>query len=262
MAVEKRATFNQVAELYARVRPTYPDQLFDDLVALSGIPAGGRVLEIGAGTGIATLPFAQRGYDVVAVELGADLAAVAAAKVAAFESVEVVVADFERWPLPAEPFDLVTSATAWHWVDPAVSYRKAAEALRRDGALAVFGYHHVAGGDQEFFEQAHECYLRFMPDTPPDFVLIDAAECQPELEALAASGLFTEPEIRTYLTEETYSRSRYLDLLSTYSGHRVLDEQARTGLLDCIGSLIDRRFGGQVRKRYLADLIVSRKKAG
>lgn len=111
MAEEKRATFNQVPELYDQVRPRYPVQLFDDLVALSGVPESGRILEVGAGTGIATLPLAERGYEIVAVEFGADLAAVAAAKLAKFKNVEVVVADFEEWPLPHEPFDLVTSAT-------------------------------------------------------------------------------------------------------------------------------------------------------
>jgi ubiquinone/menaquinone biosynthesis C-methylase UbiE len=115
MAVEKRATFNQVAELYDQVRPRYPARLFDDLVALSGLPHGGRILEMGAGTGIATLPLAERGYRIVAIELGAELAAVARKKLSQFDNVDVVVANFEEWRLPREPFDLVLGATAWHW---------------------------------------------------------------------------------------------------------------------------------------------------
>src|SRR6266542_825941 len=80
MSAQKRETFDEVAELYDQVRPDYPAQLFDDLVSLSGLPESGRVLEVGAGTGISTLPLAERGYRVVAVELGDDLAAVARKK--------------------------------------------------------------------------------------------------------------------------------------------------------------------------------------
>src|SRR6266542_2199055 len=72
-----RATFNQAADLYDRARPGYPPALFDDLAELAGVGPGCRVLEIGPGTGQATVPLAERGCHIVAVELGADLAAVA-----------------------------------------------------------------------------------------------------------------------------------------------------------------------------------------
>lgn len=87
-----RQTFDGVAERYDRVRPGYPAVLFDDLAALGGLAAGSRVLEIGGGTGLATVPLAQRGYWVVALELGKELAAVARRRLAAYANVEVVVA--------------------------------------------------------------------------------------------------------------------------------------------------------------------------
>jgi SAM-dependent methyltransferase len=256
-----RATFEGAPELYDRMRPRYPNGLVDDLIALAGLPAQGRILEIGAGTGIATLPLAERGYQIVAVELGAELAAVAKRKLAKFGNVEVMVSAFEDLQLPAEPFDLVMSATAWHWVDPGVSYKKAAEALRPGAALAVFGYWHVAGGDQEFFERVQHCYVSFMPGSDPDVRLQDPACFEADTSALEASGLFQRPETRTYVNEETYSHAQYLDLLSTYSGHRDLNEEARKGLFECIGSLMDKDFGGQIRKRYINELVVARRKA-
>ena len=72
-----RSTFNRDAVLYDGVRPGYPEELFDNIVALSGIPDGGRILEFGCGTGIATVPFARRGYKILCVELGEQFAAVA-----------------------------------------------------------------------------------------------------------------------------------------------------------------------------------------
>jgi 2-polyprenyl-3-methyl-5-hydroxy-6-metoxy-1,4-benzoquinol methylase len=64
----RRITFEEVAELYDQVRPSYPEELVDDALALSGIPAGGQILEIGCGPGNATIPFARRGYRIVGIE--------------------------------------------------------------------------------------------------------------------------------------------------------------------------------------------------
>ena len=72
-----RATYDEVALLYDQARPGYPEALFDDVVSLSGIPPGGRILEIGCGTGQATVPLAQRGYPILCIELGENLAALA-----------------------------------------------------------------------------------------------------------------------------------------------------------------------------------------
>jgi ubiquinone/menaquinone biosynthesis C-methylase UbiE len=101
-------TFDEDAELYDRARPGYPSEVFDDLAKLAGIGPGCRVLEVGAGTGKATSPLAERGCRITAVELGADMAAVARRNLAGFESVEIVTADFETWPLPGEPLRLST----------------------------------------------------------------------------------------------------------------------------------------------------------
>ena len=58
----------------------------------------------------------------------------------------MVTSSFEDWILPADPFDVVFCATAWHWRDPAVRLAKATEALRPGGTVAIVWTHHVAGG--------------------------------------------------------------------------------------------------------------------
>ena len=232
-----RSTFDQVADLYDRVRPGYPAALFDDLAELAGVGPGARVLEIGPGTGQATVPLAERGCRVVAVELGAGLAAVARRNLARFPAVEVVTAAFEDWPLPAEPFDL----------------------LRPGGALATVTTHHIACGDESFFAEAQACYERWDPDTPPGGAPLKAAADIPtSSDELDRSHRFGPASFRRHEWEQAYTATGYIQVLLTYSGHRALDPRAQAGLLDCIAHLIDTAHGGRITKRYLTELRVAR----
>ncbi|WP_328379869.1 class I SAM-dependent methyltransferase [Streptomyces sp. NBC_00440] len=253
-------TFDEDAELYDRARPGYPPQLFDDLGTLAGAGPGCRVLEVGAGTGKATVPLAGRGCRITAVELGTHMAAVARRNLAGFEAVEVVTADFETWPLPKEPFDAVVSATAYHWIDPAVRMVKAADALRPGGALAVVGTQHVAGGSEEFFAEVQDCYERFDPATPPGLrpPAAEDVDTSGHVDEVARSGRFGPVVRRRYQWDLGYTTAEYLEVLRTYSGHRALPPEAREGLLRCIEGLIDGRHGGRVTKRYLTELRVAR----
>ncbi|MDP8922506.1 MAG: class I SAM-dependent methyltransferase [Chloroflexota bacterium] len=251
-----RVTFDEDAERYDRARPGYPPALFEDLTELSGIGPGCRVLEIGCGTGQATVPLAERGCEIVAVELGPHMAAVARRNLARFPSVQVVTSAFETWPLPAEPFDLVVAATAFHWLDPAVRAIKCADALRPGGALATIATHHVTGGTEDFFVDVQACYERWDPTTPPGLRLTAAANI-PHDDELAGSDRFGLAQFRRYEWELTYSTTAYLDVLLTYSGHRALEPEAQKGLLDCIADLIDARYGGHIVKRYLTELRVA-----
>jgi ubiquinone/menaquinone biosynthesis C-methylase UbiE len=132
-----RATFDQVAPLYDEARPTYPEELFDEVVSLSGVPTDGRILEIGCGTGQATVPLARRGYRILCVELGENLAAAARRKLAAYPHVEVLTGAFENWPSEQNAFDLAVSAEAFHWLDQTSAYRKISRTLRPGGAIAL-----------------------------------------------------------------------------------------------------------------------------
>ena len=255
-----RETFDEAPELYDRVRPGYPDELFDDLAALAGLTEGSRVLELGCGTGQATVSLARRGYEVVAVELGAGLAGFARRRLADFPGVRVVNAAFEAWPLPAAPFDVVLAATSFHWLDPAVRVGKSADALRPGGALAVVSTHHVAGGDERFFADTQRCYERWDPATPAGVRLPAAADVPIEAEEMQTAGRFGAVTFRRYEHERTYSTREYRDLLLTYSGHRAMEPAARAGLLACIARLMDERYGGRVAKRYMNQLAVARKR--
>jgi cyclopropane fatty-acyl-phospholipid synthase-like methyltransferase len=252
-----RATFDEAAQLYDRARPGYPPELCEDFVQVAGIGTGSRVLEIGAGTGQVTVPLAERGCQIVAVELGANMAALLRHKVARFPSVTVVVSAFEDWPLPGEPFDAVISATAFHWIDPKVRVTKVVDALRPDGALALISTHHILGGDKDFFVEVQTCYEHYDPTTSPGLRLPTAEQIPAGTEEFESSGQFGPMFTRRYERTLTYSTAEYLDLLLTYSGHRALAPEACAHLFACIAHLIDSRYSSRVRKRYLFELQVA-----
>jgi SAM-dependent methyltransferase len=216
------------------------------------------VLEIGCGTGQATVALAERGFGVVAVELGPALAAVARRNLAQFPSVEVVVAAFEDWPLPIQGFDLVLAATAFHWLDPAVRVNRMADALRPGGALAIIATHHVAGGTQSFFVEAQSCYEQWDPSTPPNLRLVPGDEIPTDTSEVERSGRFEPVRVRRYEWEQAYSTATYRDVLLTYSDQRARPPEAGARLLECIAQLIDGRYGGSIRKRYMNELWVAR----
>ena len=250
-----RGIFDEDPDLYDRARPGYPADLFADLAELAAIGPGARVVEIGPGTGQATVGLVSLDAHVVGVELGAGLAALLQRKVAS--RVEIVVGAFEDWPPPAQPFDMVAAFTSWHWLDPAVRAVRVAALLRPGGALATVTTTHVLGDSGAFFEQAQRCYERWDPNTPAGLRLVASDAVPPSLDEVDESVLFEPAVRRRYEQDVTYSTREYLDVLSTYSGHRALTAAQREGLFGCISDLIDRRHGGVVTKRYLYELRVA-----
>ncbi|WP_133781351.1 trans-aconitate 2-methyltransferase [Kribbella sp. VKM Ac-2571] len=244
-----RTTFGEDAELYDRVRPAYPRELFEELARMVGDRP--KVLEIGPGTGQATAAMVQRGWSVTAVELSPELGGVLQRKL---PEVEVIVADFDTWELPSAEFDLVISATAFHWLDPATRVQRCVDMLRPGGALAVVSTHHVAGGSEQFFVDVQSCYDRFTDD-PAKGGLPAADDVPVDPAGLGETELFGSVEFRSYVWDAVYSTAEYLELLSSYSGHRALTTDRRDGLYGCISALMD-AAGGSITKRYLNQLSV------
>jgi SAM-dependent methyltransferase len=257
----RRKSFEEVAELYDRARPSYPDSVFDDLVELAGLADGGRVLEIGCGTGQATLPLAGRGLKIVCVELGERLAAIACRNLAAFPDVEIVNAAFETWEPARAEFDAVMAFTAFHWIDADARYAKPASLLAPDGALAVVDTKHVlpSRGDDFWVEvQADSDAVvpsdRNRPPPHPD----DVADRSLEFEAAG----FRSVSVRRHFWDVTYGSDDYIAVLGTYSGNRALDPGTRGRLFERIHARIEAAPGRRVRKTYLATLTVGLRPAG
>lgn len=260
-----RRTFEEVPDAYERARPRYPPEVFDDLIALTAVQHGARLLEIGPGTGQATLPLAERGYEIVGVELGEALAARARRKLANFSNAKIVTADFESWDPAEQRFDAVLAFRAFHWIDPELRYRKSAGLLKPDGALAVVATKHVLpeGGDA-FWTEVQQDYEAVVPDEeatkagapgPPESVVDLGAD-------IDQSGLLRTVAVRRYVWDVTYTADEYIAVLGTYSGHRNREPAKRQRLDDLIRARIESRPDRSVTKTYLATLNVARKLHG
>lgn len=145
--------FDEIAAEYDRRRPAYPDELVDRACQVAGIGGGDRVLEVGCGSGQLTRSLAARGLHVTALEPGKNLLALARQNLAGAGDVEFVDAQFENALFSREQFRAVFSASAFHWIDPEVSWQKAADVLVPGGTLALVQYYGLveprSEGDQE-----------------------------------------------------------------------------------------------------------------
>lgn len=250
--------FNEVPELYDRVRPGYPDALFADLVTVTGLGAGSSVLEVGCGTGQATRSLAALGGSVTAVEAGTDMAALARQRLAAFGNVEVETSAFEEWDDRGARFDVLVAASSWHWVDPSIGWQRAHDVLRPGGWMALLGNVVVRRpGEPEMYAEIADLHERFSPGHPgwghpPLEDDVRANDAGWGLDD--PGGLFGPTTVHWYPTVQWFTGDGFADLLRSTSLYRGLDPEVREPLLDAIAERIRTRMGDRVPRRYLSVL--------
>jgi SAM-dependent methyltransferase len=256
--------FNEIPELYDRVRPGYPGELFTDLVGITGMDETSSVLEVGCGTGQATRSLAALGCPVTAVEPGAAMAALARQRLAALGNVTVETATFEEWNDRGRRFDVLVAASAWHWVDPSAGWQRAHDVLRPGGWMALLGHVVVRRpGEPEVYAETADLHERFSPGNP--------AWGHPPLEEdVRATGegwglvedpgvLFGPTIVRWYPTVQWFTADGFADLLRSTSLYRGLDPGVREPLLDAIAGRIRTRMGDRAARRYLSVLRVGQR---
>ncbi len=250
----RRTSFDAKASQYDRMRPSYPDALVDDVLARTGAR---RIVEVGAGTGQATKVFARRPCTILALEPGPNLASLLRRNVAGHRNVVVEGTTFEEWRAEDRAFDLVLSAQAFHWVDPAVRYAKAARVARHlailtnekdrlDPALRAdfdAAYARWTGGDGN--------------DTARDRI---GAAPGSWTEGIEGSGLYGPVHVGLFPWQASYTAREYVALIDTYSDHATLEEGRRLGLYEAIAASID-RHGGRIVVPYVAMAFVATPRA-
>lgn len=240
-------SFGALAEVYDRMRPSYPPALIDDLLA--GAP--GDALDVGCGTGKAARLLAERGVPVLGVEVDARMAAIART-----HGIDVEVGTFEHWDPAGRRFDLIVSGQAWHWIDPDAGAAKAAALLRRGGLLAPFwNFSYVDAGMRARIDTA---YARVAPQVTDRAVVRGGgpATIPPVVGQLRATGLFPSVEHRRYPWGCDYTRDEWLALIRTHSDHSTLPAGQLAALLDAVGQVIGNEI---VRARYVTEAVFARR---
>ncbi|MBO3750053.1 methyltransferase domain-containing protein [Streptosporangiaceae bacterium NEAU-GS5] len=256
--------FNEVPELYDRVRPAYPGELFADLVAITGLDERSPVLEVGCGSGQATRPLAALGRPVTAVEPGADMAALARRRLADLPNVDIEISTFEEWDPRGARFDVLVAASSWHWVDPSIGWRKAHDVLNPGGWMALIGNVVVRRpGESEVYAETADLHEHFSPGNsdwghPP--LEDDVRSTDEGWGRVEDPGpLFGPTIVRWYPTVQWLTGDGYADLMRSLSIYRRLDPSIREPLLDAVAERIRTRMNDRVSRRYLTVLRIGRR---
>ncbi|HEX2235304.1 MAG TPA: methyltransferase domain-containing protein [Actinomycetota bacterium] len=239
--------------------------MFDHMLEYARIRAGARALEIGAGTGKATAALARRGVAILSLEPDARMAAVGRRNCAAFPHVSFLETSLEEWVAEPGRFQLVFSGQAWHWVSPEVAFPRAAEALEAGGTLALF-WNRPRWRPSALRAALDEVYAAHAPEIEVSGSGFAGREHDgegaPSVDdeqgaAITASGLFRDVEVRACAWSESFSSSRYVELLSTHSDHRILPEARREALFDAVAGLVD--AAGGITVEYSTELYLARR---
>jgi SAM-dependent methyltransferase len=256
---ERARSFERVASEYDRVRPSYPEALYDRIFAFGNLTAAAQVLEVGVGTGKATLPLAARGLRIVGIEPGVNLTAQARASLADFPNVTLITSTFENWDAPPGAFDLAFAAQAYHWLDPAERLSKFATTLKNGGVLAVFG--HVPSVAPGALKEAFaDIYARLAPELAQRdharswYFSADG----PVMADLASSRDFSDGDFTELDWERSLDARDYETLLRTYSDHAALPADRFAALSTALAAAIH-GHGGAVTLSYRTGLFLARR---
>jgi ubiquinone/menaquinone biosynthesis C-methylase UbiE len=258
MSTSLKHTFDEVALLYHEARPRYPFELLSTLVEIVGLNPGSRLLEIGPGTGQATMPLAQKGFNITAIELGESLAEVARHELRDYKNVEIISGAFEETILPKQSFDLVYAATSFHWIDASMRYSKTHTILKDKGHLSIIHTNHVSdeNGDT-FFNASQPIFDRYgFTDKRQKPNLPKNRELKPEN---VDTNFFKVIHFQLFPIVITYTAKNFVKLLNTFSNHLAAEKKIQHAFYREIESLINEYFEGTIDKYFTMSLTIAEK---
>jgi len=254
--MDLRLTFNEDILNYDKMRPTYVRELYNDVILFSNLNSSKRALEIGIGTGQATQPFLDTGCKLTAVELGKDMAQFTKSKFSKYSKFDVINSDFETANLDTNSYDLVYSATAFHWIQQEIGYTKALDILKSSGVLALF-WNHTYPTKNELYFAMQEVYDKYRPANRATVHKLCEENCLKTVEAIEGYG-FTDVDYKLYNQPRSFNAPQYISLLNTYSDHRAMQEEVRTHFEKELTDAIN-NFGGKIVVNDNIDLYLARK---
>lgn len=258
-AAVRARSFDAWADDYDRYRPGYPDELFDEIAARLELPALPRVVDVGAGTGIATLAMARRGWQVTAVEPGGPMLAVLRAKATAGGlAVETLQAHAESTGLPDASTDLATAATAFHWFDHVAAVREMGRLVRPGGGIALFWNMRDPHASPFLAEYARTLVRHGVKDD-----LRGPGRHPDTRRHIAKAGGFERSEFFQVPHSRRMSPEQFIGLVLTASYVRTGDPAVQERLVEDVRGLLAAHAGpdGSVEVPYVVDCEIARRLA-
>lgn len=250
-------TFNEIYAEYDKWRPTYVSELYKDIMDFKQISQSSNALEIGIGTGQATVPILEKGCFVTAIELGDKLAEYTKQKLYKYNNLNIINMAFQDYECSDNSFDMIYSATAFHWIPEEIGYPKVFEMLKSGGIFARFANHpYKDKGNEELDLAIREVYSKYMSDSKlsPEY---GETQCEKMVEDIKKYG-FIDVNYKLYHRTRTFNAKEYVSLINTYSDNRALEENKRNEFHKEIENAID-NYGGKITVYDTIDLELARK---
>lgn len=255
-------TFDTVAGRYEKFRPGYPEDLYKMIFDYIAIGNSSMVAEVGIGGGQATLPVLRTGCTLTAIEYGKNFSKLCAEKFKEYKKFSVMTEKFENASFPDSQYDMVYSASAFHWVPEKIGYSKVFEMLKSGGAFARFANHpyrdkeNVALSDEIDRIYSKYYYSYYGRDMKP--VKEYSEEQAIQTAQIAEKYGFIDIKYALFHRKRMFSAKEYIELLGTYSDHIAIEEPIRTEFFSKIEEAID-RYGGSFTLYDTIDLQLARK---
>ena len=105
--------FDKVPSIYHSSRKGYPAQVFFDIIKFSKINKKSYILDIGCGSGLSTLPFAKKGYDITGIDISKEMIEMAKNNAHGYKNLKYIASSFETYNFKSNRFDLIISGQAF-----------------------------------------------------------------------------------------------------------------------------------------------------
>lgn len=237
-------TFSKVVLDYDYARPTYPPDLFHKIVEFSNLKDNASILEIGAGSGQATDLFISNNRVIDLIEVSDEQVMYLKNKYRDILNISVYQDYFESF-LTDKKYDLIYSATAFHWVDSEIGYPKAWKMLKDTGTMAVFWHmFSVTYHNTGIFEGLNLLKQKYLPNESQGFDDEGIKKVvERRINQIKSGGYFSNPEICEYKWTDIYNADKYAALINTYSSTQLLNDMDRDNYLNEIVQFINSNGG-------------------
>ncbi len=255
-------TFDTVASAYEKFRPGYTDGLYKMIFDYIMLDNSCYAVEIGIGGGQATLPFLKMGCNLTAVEPGRHFSALCKEKFKEYYNFNIVTNKFEDMDFPDDTYDLVYSASAFHWIPEGTGYTKVFSMLKSGGAFARFANHPYCSKDnvplsEEIDKIYGEYYYKFYNRKQEVMEEYDGEQAVQRARIAEKYG-FMDIKYALFHRTRTFSAKEYSALLGTYSDHIAVEEGIRKAFFSKIEDAVN-NHGGSITLYDTIDLQLARK---